>query len=228
MRDSLAEHVQSGEIGRIAWRYEPCGSESEWRTEILSPAERDCWQRFGSPVRKREWITGRIALKRLLKERFLVNGLELAEIEIKSRDDQGKGIPPVVRAGHRERGWAMGLSHSRRGALAAVSECERIRIGVDLVDVADVRPRSLALWLSETERNALSADDPVEIGFAWAAKEAAYKALCVTEPFQPRRIEVLGLDGSWSCRWQGRPIEGLRWHRMRLEGQLAVLVEAPR
>lgn len=102
---------------------------------------------------------------------------------------------PVVLHGGQPAACGISISHTVRPAVAgafpglvAVAACRDGRVGIDIVTPADVRPEPLACFLSAADSR--PADDPRHVALEWAAREAAYKASAVDEPFRPRRVVV--------------------------------------
>jgi 4'-phosphopantetheinyl transferase EntD len=127
-----------------------------------------------APVRRREWIAGRRALRRALTAAGLADAAALAGVVL-AADDRGA---PTVPAG------AVGsLSHKRELAVALVAPAAGWTIGVDLevdrsrgIDIARKVLTAAELAALDAEGAAGAARDRAVI-LAFAIKEAVYKAI---------------------------------------------------
>ena len=139
----------------------------------LTPAEILVWASWPSAKRRGEWLAGRLAAKRLLREAF---GLEPLACEI------GKeGVAPVVHGLERP-SVRLSLSHCAGLGAASWSDAgDEGTVGVDAQWVRPVHPglRDRVFRAEEQAQIAArfgSADDPAGLLLLWAIKEAAIKA----------------------------------------------------
>lgn len=179
---------------------------ADWPSEeealaCLSPSEAGMAKTLRHPERRRQWITGRYAAKCLAIDCGLVSGVAPAEMEIVSRDANGKGVPPAIHFNGRVVSARLSLSHTQCGVLAACASDRLSSIGVDLTDLSDCRPEALCRWFTEAELAAIDTGSLVDAATQWAVKEAVYKAACCDEPFAPRRVEAVRAGAEWRCRY---------------------------
>jgi hypothetical protein len=95
------------------------------------------------------------------------------------------------------------------GLIGAAVATDRT-IGLDIVDLGDAGP-ALDCFFATSELSLPSDDPALQRARLWSAKEAAYKAACVDEPFQPRRTLVTNGSGdrfSWSLATPGGSVDG--------------------
>jgi 4'-phosphopantetheinyl transferase EntD len=169
-------------IAGLAGYLEEGGLEAEWRSalgmdiraavaqapvspDLLSPGELRRYRLLPDPERRRAWLTGRAALKRLLRR------LDLAS------DTSGLEFP------------AAGLSLSHAGGIALAVACAEIGgtalsrssrgLGVDIEADRSMRPESARFFLGPEERERISAlaeGHERALLRAWTIKEAVFKS----------------------------------------------------
>ncbi len=203
----------------------PCAVESA-ADAWLSAEEQEGLAHCRSGLRRRSWVAGRIAAKRLLMRLRLLPAARAAEITIVSRDDRGRGVVPTVRVAGRMQPTSLSISHTERGVLVAASLDMAVRVGVDLAVVGDYGPGFRRLWFSEQERSLMQrSGGRLTPAVLWAAKEAAYKTLGEGEPFMPRQIEAqMHEDGFLGCKVQsGDGRSTCRLADWRVDGHVACL-----
>ena len=155
----------------------------------LHPAERELAAAM-TPIRQREWVAGRTALREALRREALLDGEPLL------RDDRGAPQLPAAAAG----------SVSHKGSWAAALVAPRqpgCTLGVDLEDAAGPRVDISRRVLTERELvtlDRLSGDARrAQLALRFSLKEAIYKAI---DPWVRRYVgfrEVeLVLDGESS------------------------------
>lgn len=182
-----------------AWESAP----GDW----LSEAEhREC-ERYRDDERLREWRAGRFAAKQLLSEQLLPWSTDWRDVEILSRDAEGRAVRPVVRVHNQPMPWWVSISHSHRGVLVAVSVDPKVRIGVDLAEMEDLKPQSLVFWFTARERERLRKGNAKRSAVCWAIKEAVYKAINTGESFVPKKFEVFPRDkAGYECHHEGNSL----------------------
>ena len=139
----------------------------------LTPAELRVWASWPSEKRRREWLAGRLAAKRLLWEAF---GREPLACEI------GKdGVAPVVHGLGRP-GVSLSLSHCAGLGAASWSDVgTEGTVGVDAQWIRPVHPGLRDRVFRPEEQAQVAArfespSDPSGLLLLWAIKEAAIKA----------------------------------------------------
>lgn len=160
----------------------------------LTPAELLVWASWPSAKRRREWLAGRLAAKRLLRDAF---GLEPLACEI------GKdGVAPIVHGLERP-GVSLSLSHCAGMGAASWSDVgTEGTVGVDAQWVRLVHPGLRDRVFRPEEQAQVgerfgSADDAAGLLLLWAVKEAAIKARRMTWGHALRDIQVtLGREGA--------------------------------
>jgi phosphopantetheinyl transferase len=184
-------------------------------------AELAAWR---DPRRRGAWLLGRILAKQLVADAY--GGLELQQIEILSRDSLGRVNRPVVWLDGVEQPGSLTISHSHRGALAALDTSGNVVLGADLADSGTFSDGFVELWFTPPERRWFQETQSSGIAcFIWAAKEALYKACNRGESFAPRDVEVLP-DGR--CSYRHAPLAGCRLQSWTVDGHLAVLAAVAR
>jgi phosphopantetheinyl transferase len=153
-----------------------------------------------SPKRSREWLAGRIAVKKSVQRLLSASGEPASQEKAVRVVQDPKGKPsaeltdrPGFRIGH------VSLSHSNGLALAVVA-LPGVFKGLG-VDVEKVEPRSES-WVNdyfapEEIRVANAADERwLEFTKIWCLKEAALKALGTGLRFDLKDVCVTSLDGT--------------------------------
>jgi len=120
-----------------------------------------------APVRRRDWIAGRAALRAL----FAAAGP--APAPAVASDDRGAPVVPA--------GWVASISHKRGVAAAVLSPDRGWTIGIDVERAAPPRLDLSGRILTEAEQVVLAGLPAAERGrrvtLAFAIKEAVYKAI---------------------------------------------------
>ena len=175
--------------------------------------------------RRRAWLVGRTIGKTLVARRMAKlptpQAIEPSQIEILSRDAEGRVNRPRIWCDGIEKPWSLSISHSQRGVLAAFTAATDVALGVDLADCGTFGDGFVDLWFTPAERAWFHETQCTSTArFIWAAKEALYKACNDGESFTPRDVEVLP-DGR--CSYHETPLAGCRLRSWRVDGHLAVL-----
>ncbi|MGZ9808959.1 beta-ketoacyl synthase N-terminal-like domain-containing protein [Pseudoroseicyclus sp. H15] len=148
-------------------------------TTVLSEAERETFRSLTGPAkRRRDWLTGRVALKEAVRAHLAaVEGVLLLPADIEILTEEG-GRPfvnpePLATLGVTTSAPEITLAHSGGAALAAAAPAGRV-IGIDMEVEAGVDAGLLANGaFAEGERALLGEGGLL---FGWCAKEAAAKA----------------------------------------------------
>jgi len=172
-----------------SWVAFPMGTGCDEPTTWLGPAELTLYRSFTYPLRAREWLAGRWAMKFLLKA---VHGWTADQLEILPGSNDA---PRLFLDGRPRDDFGLSISHTHAYAAAAVAPCP---VGIDVCDLQDgPRIQKIAYRVfNEGEAERTGALETDERGAAvWALKEAALK-LDQGGVFQPgaRSIEVASLD----------------------------------
>jgi 4'-phosphopantetheinyl transferase len=162
---------------------------------LLSAREETILSGLGIVPRRRKWLLGRIAAKRLVRQ---VSGEpELADSQI-SVLNQPSGEPFVLIEGRG--GWSLPISISHRSetGMAAVADHPHARIGADL---ETVEPRDSALirqFFTDEEAALVEAsgdDRNLAMARIWSAKEAVLKLVGLGLRIDTRGV-VVSLTGA--------------------------------
>jgi 4'-phosphopantetheinyl transferase len=182
----------------------------------LSPREEAALAQLTRLPRRRKWLMGRWAAKRVLVD--VLGPVPARDLSVLNDES---GAPYVERDGRR---LELSLSISHRGdlGLAAVTQAPGVVVGADLEEVL---PRELALvrqFFTDAEADAVArAQRPdLVVNRIWSAKEAVLKVLGVGLRLDTRLIEVGSeIDGDAPARW--RPLAVLL--RVPVQGQVRLL-----
>jgi 4'-phosphopantetheinyl transferase len=173
----------------------------------LGPGEMDTLSRLKHPKRRRDFLAGRLAAKRLAARYLRERGIEPpppAEISVLNLGD---GSPVLRLAEAFGEAPAISISHWRGGGVAAAVEPGG-RVGVDVESVEE-RPASFVeVFAHPDERPGLRS--PLDETRLWTLKEAALKLLGLglsVDLFDVRFSPGLTLHGRARERWEslGRP-----------------------
>jgi phosphopantetheinyl transferase (holo-ACP synthase) len=144
---------------------------------LLSPREEGILAGLGIVPRRRKWLLGRIAAKRLVKEVMSAPDFPKHHISVLN---QPSGEPFVLIEGKGGWEYPISLSHRSQIGMAAVPTIQTSRIGADL---ETIEPRDEALvrqFFTDSESGSveLSGDDRnLVMARIWSAKEAVLKLL---------------------------------------------------
>jgi enterobactin synthetase component D len=162
----------------------------------LHPDERAAADQLG-PVRRRDWIAGRAALRALFAAAGAAPDAPLA------RDDRGAPVVPA--------GWVASISHKRGLAAAVLAPDRGWTLGVDVEHAVPPRVDLGNRILTDAEQLTVSAlpeaDRGRRVTLAFAIKEAVYKAIdpLVRRYVGFREVELaIAADG----RCAVRPVDG--------------------
>jgi hypothetical protein len=170
---------------------------------LLSPAEEAILAGLTLLPRRRKWLLGRWAAKRLLgdlaaEDNGLVVGL-LGRPE-SNPDWRGQfsilndesGVPYVERQGQGRLPLSLSISHRGDWGLAAVALAPGACIGADLETVEPRDPSLVRQFFSESEADCVagSGDGERTVARIWSAKEAVLKAMGIGLRHDTRDIVV--------------------------------------
>lgn len=157
---------------------------------LLSRREEDVLAGLTFLARRRKWLLGRVAAKRLVREMFGAAAPGDVGIIVLNRPS---GEPYVVIEGQGDWAYPISISHRRDVGLAASPNRRELRIGAD---VETIEPRDLAMVRQfftddEARRVAAGGQDRDEVvACIWSAKEAVLKLLGLGLRLDTRAVEV--------------------------------------
>jgi 4'-phosphopantetheinyl transferase len=189
--------AHAGEHPALALAQAPSG--------LLSPGEEAILAGLTLLPRRRKWLLGRWAAKRLLgelgaEENELVIGLlgkpgahEDWRGQLSILNDDA-GVPYVDREGHGRLPLALSISHRGDWGLAAVALVPGARIGADLETVEPRDPALVRQFFNESEADRVAnpggGDVDRIVARIWSAKEAVLKAMGIGLRHDTRDIVV--------------------------------------
>jgi phosphopantetheinyl transferase len=183
--------VHAGEHPSLAQGQAPPG--------LLSPAEETILAGLTLLPRRRKWLLGRWAAKRLLGEvaaegNSLAAGLPRHEDwhrQLSILNDEA-GVPYVDRAGQGRLPWSLSISHRGDWGLAAIALVAGARIGADIETVEPRDPALVRQFFSESEADCVAGGGDVNrtVARIWSAKEAVLKAMGIGLRHDTRDIVV--------------------------------------
>ncbi len=106
--------------------------------------------------RRSAWLLGRMLAKQLVADVY--GDLDLACIEILSRDAQWRVNRPRVWCDGNEQPSSLSISHSQRGALVALATDGDVLLGADLADNEMFSDGFVDLWFTPLEQALVSRD----------------------------------------------------------------------
>ena len=139
---------------------------------FLTPGERSLGLTLRNPMRRREWVGARAALKILLLREGIIR--EPHGCEIRKGAD---GRPSLHFPAGQETGRSVdcSLSHKDWYAMAAFTTATDVRLGADLEKISPRLVRLRSHFINEQDSLLASAGEEVGSAVLWAMKEAASK-----------------------------------------------------
>ncbi len=168
-------------------RLPPVAREEDLRAE----SERSAFRSFRSLRRRREWVAGRVAARRLIA-RVLQEPFDEVEIA------PSPAGPPRARHHECDLPLTLSLAHGGEWLLCAVRPgVVDAPLGVDVEPLVQRRREVLWRALNEQEIERFAAADPARLPLAdllqiWTIKEAVLKATTRGLRLSPRRVTVSG------------------------------------
>lgn len=198
--------IPAHEAASLARRHE----DGEDLSHTLSPDELSQLAGFKVPKRRRDWLAGRLAAKKLFLGMLAERGRAArpSELSILNRKD---GTPYLAFPWEGEPAPFLSLSHAPGGAVAAAADGGR-RVGVDAEQVAERPEAFVTVFAHPSERPGLRS--PQEQTRLWTLKESVLKLLSLglsVDLWDVRFLEAdpcrLELHGRALARWEelGRP-----------------------
>lgn len=166
-------------------------------TQLLAAEERGRLARLRIPKRRRDWLLGRLAAKRLLRgELWRREGRwrPLSSFVVRPRPSGAPGAFVVETPGQAptELPWSLSISHRGEQALSAVSSSTRVRVGADLERVEPRTSEFVRDFFTVPEQRLVErvfseARDEL-VAAIWSSKEAVLKALELGLTVDTRRV----------------------------------------
>ncbi len=181
-----------------------------------------------TPKRAAEWLTGRAALKRIVRRVAAISGEEPPEekrIRI-LQDENGKPLAEFVGMPDRK-APDLSLSHSNGLAMAAATiQGAFTGIGVDLEKIEVRSDAWVQDYFTQEEIRAAGNGDArwLELTKRWCLKEAALKAMGTGLRFDLRDISVSSVDKSGNATFEFRN-EALQCFKDNCDGKIIAKVE---
>lgn len=206
---------------RDEWLVDADSNTANW----LSDAEIREWVRLRDYDRRLQWLQGRWLSKQLIQT---VSQADLGDIQILTRDEQQRGVRPIIYVHSQPQAWSLSISHCAAGVIAALIPHDDLSLGVDLVGQVPTNAGFQKLWFTTEERRWLQNDPPRRSAILWGMKEAIYKACNAGEGWIPRAIQTVpNQDGSFACSYHGIPLHGLLQQITHQDEHTAVIVCVP-
>ncbi|MBA4383705.1 MAG: hypothetical protein C0410_03125 [Anaerolinea sp.] len=158
---------------------------------FFSVEEIEEFQKFKIPKRQAEWLASRLLVKQLVQKVIAVKeDIPSNSISIQK---ESSGVPYIVIEGLGRVGW-LSISHSQGGVLAAFSQDDNVRFGVDLEHIeprlqdffGDFFTPDEIVWLFNSDKQYKD----IYANLIWSAKEAYLKALEKGLQMDTRRINI--------------------------------------
>lgn len=156
---------------------------------LLSPREEAILAGLSFLPRRRKWLLGRAAAKRLVRD-MLGGAVASTGISVLNRPS---GEPYVLLEGQGEWTTPISLSHRSEAGLAAVPESSGGRIGADLETIVKRDTALVRQFLTEREAAVVAASGDARdesVARIWSAKEAVLKLAGLGLRRDTRTIEV--------------------------------------
>jgi phosphopantetheinyl transferase len=145
--------------------------------DLLSPREEKLLAGLGLVLRRRKWLLGRAAAKRLVRDMLGEGQVPEKKISVLN---QPSGEPFVLIEGQGGWEYSISISHRSEVGMAAVPVERSARIGADVETVEPRDPALVRQFYTDAEAQIVEAagDDRDEIvARIWSAKEAVLKLL---------------------------------------------------
>jgi len=163
--------------------------------DLLSPREEKILAGLGHVPRRRKWLMGRAAAKRLVRD-MLGDG-QVPEKKI-SVLNQPSGEPFVLIEGKGGWDYPISISHRSEVGMAAVPVARAVRIGADLETIEPRDPALVRQFYTEDEARRVETaihDRDEVVSRIWSAKEAVLKLLGLGLRIDTRGV-VVNLEGA--------------------------------
>ena len=162
--------------------------ETPWEG-YLTHVERSEYAKIGSPIRRREWLSARVALKRALLARCMIHSPHECEIQ---KDGWGRPFVAIL-TGNRFRWLKCSISHKGGVASAFLVVTPQTNVGIDLEVVSDRPLRLRRVFSTKSDVLPIGSNPVRTCTVLWACKEAASKAMGVGLLRDFRSISITGV-----------------------------------
>jgi len=170
--------------------------DAEAPPSFLSPREEAALARLAFPVRRRKWLLGRWAAKRVLREVLAEKQGSAPAFEAITISNQPSGAPYATIEGQGRIPWSLSISHRIDVGFAAVASSARVALGADVELVVPRDPALVRGFFTGEEAAAVGSASGREVDLAvariWSAKEAVLKAMGLGLRLDTRTVQVLG------------------------------------
>jgi 4'-phosphopantetheinyl transferase len=177
---------------------------------FLSPQEEAALSRLAFPMRRRKWLLGRWAAKRVLREVLAEKHEYVPALTDITIANQPSGAPYALIEGQGRVPWSLSISHRIDVGFAAVASSSRVAVGADVELVVPRDPALVRGFFTGEEAAAVDSVRGREVDLAvariWSAKEAVLKAMGLGLRLDTRTVQVLGEspeeDGAAPAGWR--------------------------
>ena len=187
-------------------------TQTDFSTPLFSEQELEALNRFKALKKQVEWISGRVALKTLVKE-VVQPDLTMKELDVSYRE---KGAPFLTRLPH----VPVSLSHSGNLTAAVLAENPGLSMGIDLEGIGPF-PEPGFMKTAFTQKEIRGMGNRAEDVFRnWTLKEAFLKYIRMGFNESLHQVEII--DGQVFHR--GTPQDTRTWSRILEDGYVLSLV----
>lgn len=160
-------------------------------SDFLGEQEKIEWDRLKVPKRKREWLSARLIVKKLIRASIPeLEQVPFSKIQILK---EPSGAPFILVENGKQTRVEISFSHSHEHVFAACSS-EDIRFGTDLEWIESRSKEFVEDYFTENEIRQVLSSDPDQADLIttviWSAKEAVLKALRTGLSLDTRKIEI--------------------------------------
>lgn len=205
----------------------------QW-SDCLSPRELDRARQYRSPLRRAQFVTGRMLAKRsLIEHQWIspVRGRRDACVDYEDIDilpDSGtRSGRPVIRVRGSRKPWSLSISHTDSWTAVGLCRIPGQRVGIDLVEL-EAALSVPTIWYSAAERRLIESSDRQSEAslILWSLKEALYKSGPDQISFVPADWSTELVHGQLRAFHQTRPYHA---HTLiiRIPNRVVMSVAAP-
>ncbi|MEM6533779.1 MAG: SDR family NAD(P)-dependent oxidoreductase, partial [Myxococcota bacterium] len=185
--------------------------------KYLSPTERGRFDALKTRKRQLEWLAGRIAAKRLIREvHFSGEGAVVSYAAITVQTNS-LGAPEITIVGEKGEEPRVSISHSAGVAAALVAREPGLAPGIDVEAIESRSDAFVRDYFTEFERGQIEREPArrdARVTAIWAVKEAIMKSLGIGARVDFRQIEVTLVDEgstlSATVEYRGKALERAR------------------